>query len=61
MKTVPIALRVWAKREKSGDVTIKVAGPFISTIRDTPGSKRYHKPLYNHLKKILLANHVWPA
>lgn len=38
MKTVPVALRVWAEREKSGDVTIKVAGPFISTIRDTPGA-----------------------
>jgi len=61
MKTVSVTLRIWAKREKSDDVTIKVAGPFISTIRDTPGSKRYHKPLYNHLKKILLANNVWPS
>jgi hypothetical protein len=61
MKTVSVTLRVWAKRENSRDVTIKVAGPFISTIRDTPGSKRYHKHLYNHLKKILLANHVWPS
>jgi len=61
MKTVSVPLRVWAKREKSSDVTIKVAVPFITTIRDTPESKRYHKPLYNHLKKILLANHVWPS
>jgi hypothetical protein len=60
MKTVPVVLRVWAKREKAGHITIKLAGPFISTVRDKPGDARHHRHLFNYLKRVLLENRCWP-
>ena len=60
MRAVQVVLRVWAKREKAGDITIKLAGPFISTVRDKPGDARHHRNLYNHLKRILVENQCWP-
>jgi len=60
MRAVQVVLRVWAKREKAGDITSKLAGPFISTVIDKPGDARHHRNLYNHLKSILVENQCWP-
>jgi hypothetical protein len=60
---VPLSVRVWAKRNPNGTVTIRIASnapKFISTIEDVPG-KRVHKHLFAKFKAILKLNSKWPS
>jgi hypothetical protein len=62
-KVVPLSVRVWAKRNPNGTITIKIASntpKFISTIEDVPG-RRMHKHLFGKFKAILQKNGKWPA
>jgi len=62
--TITVALGVWAKQKKAdGPITIRLSAGrknFITTVNNKPGSKRYHKKLFGHLKKSLRDNGRWP-